>query len=282
MEKRNMMKYYLRDEYSSNHLKNFCLYWMKGRETKPEWEDTEESKRQFGRWRAWNDLDCLYFDGDLRADTLMSAWTPIKWVADYFNRDYGMRFFKEVKGDPDHYLKLLADDRDAYLPAKHELTLLLDRFLELAEQPCNYILLPDREMNCARYNCNVNGKNVSLYDEVPAMLYHIFDKDWFGKYFGQADAEGIDAVKWVKRECLECGFENGIIDQEHVIPIIMGLPAGNAKMMKTESEIREALKYMIKFLETRQQALEKCPYIMLVQKYACAGDHKRTTDLLSS
>lgn len=31
MEKRNMMKSYLGDSYSSNHLKNFCLYWMKGR-----------------------------------------------------------------------------------------------------------------------------------------------------------------------------------------------------------------------------------------------------------
>ena len=267
MEKRNMMKIYLGDSYSGNHLKNFCLYWMKGKETEPRWEDTEEGKERYDRWRAMNDLDCLYFAGDLKADTLMSAWTPIKWVADYFNRDYGMIFSKKAKGDPDYYLKLLADDRDAYLPPKHELTLLLDRFLELAEQRCNYILLPDWEMNCARYNCNVNGRNVRLYDEVPATLYHIFDKDWLGKYFDQTDEEGIGVVKWVKREHLECGFENGIVDREHVIPLITGLAAGDAKMMTTETEIREALEYMIKFLEARQQALEKCPYIMLVQKH---------------
>ena len=272
MEKQNMMKIYLGDSYSGNHLKNFCLYWMKGRETEPKWENTEEGKERYDRWRAMNDLDCLYFAGDLRADTLMSAWTPIKWVADYFNRDYGMIFSKKAKGDPDYYLKLLADDRDAYLPPKHELTLLLDRFLELAEQRCNYILLPDREMNCARYNCNVNGRNVRLYDEVPATLYHIFDKDWLGKYFGQTDEDGISATKWVKREHLECGFENGIIDRVHVIPLITGLAAGDAKMMTMETEIREALKYMIKFLEARQLALEKCPYIMIVEKYKLAPD----------
>ena len=48
---RNMMKEYLGDEYSSNHLKNFCLYWMKGRETEPaydKYEDSESFRKDFG------------------------------------------------------------------------------------------------------------------------------------------------------------------------------------------------------------------------------------------
>ena len=181
---RNMMKAYLGNNYSDNHLRNFCLYWMKGRETKPKWEDTEEGKARFDKWRQKNDLDCLYFDGDLRADTLMSAWTPISWVANCLNREYGMVFCKEAKDDSNRYLQLLAEDREAYLPPKHELVQLLDRFLELAEQRCNFILLPDRAMNMARYNCEVNGiGRVRLYDEVPPMLYHLFDENWFGKYF---------------------------------------------------------------------------------------------------
>ena len=44
---RNMMKEYLGNDYSDNHLKNFCLYWMKGRKTKPAWEYTEEGKARF-------------------------------------------------------------------------------------------------------------------------------------------------------------------------------------------------------------------------------------------
>ena len=176
----NMMREYLGNEYSDkNHLKNFCLYWMKGRETKPNWEHFPDENLFYeahDEWRRINDLDCLYFGGDLRADTLMSAWTPIKWVAECLNSEYRMKFYKEPKKNPNFYLKLLANDRDAYLPAKHELVQLLDRFLELAELRCNYILLPHRDMNSARYKCNVNGRQVVLYDEVPTTLYHIFDK----------------------------------------------------------------------------------------------------------
>ena len=260
MKKNNMMKEYLGNDYSDNHLRNFCLYWMKGRETLPEFERTEEWKARFDEWRKRNDLDCLYFDGDLRADTLMSAWTPISWVANCLNREYGIKFCKYgADGDPDHYLKLLADDRDAYLPPKHELVQLLDRFLELAELRCNYILLPDREMNRARYNCEVKGiGRVSLYDEVPPMLYHLFDEEWFGKYFSMADDPlPLDPVKWVKRERLEAGFRDGIIDQDHVIPFLNGLHPGKGKNLREETEIREALTYMINLLEARRNEMAK-------------------------
>ena len=78
---KNMMKEYLGNDYTENHLKNFCLYWMKA------------AKGYGDEWRAGNDLDCLYFDGNLRADTLMSAWTPIKWVADFVNSESGIKFY---------------------------------------------------------------------------------------------------------------------------------------------------------------------------------------------
>ena len=271
---RNLMKEYLGNDYSDNHLKNFCLYWMKGRETKPKWENTEESRARFNDWRRKNDLDCRCFDGDLRADTLMSAWTPISWVVNCLNREHGIRFCKEPEDDPNHYLRLLVEDRDAYLPPKNELVQLLDRFLELAELRCNYILLPDRDMNNARYNCNVGGETVNLYDEVPPMLYHIFDRDWFGKYFEKADPKSdvksvqtLDAVKWVKRERLEAGFRDGIIDQNHVIPLLENLHPGKGKKLKEEAEIREALIYMINLLESRRKAMEKTPYIMFAEEY---------------
>ena len=201
--------------------------------------------KAFDEWRKKNDLYCLYFGGDLRADTLISAWTPISWVANCLNREYGMKFCKSATDDPNHYLRLLAEDRDAYLPQKHELVQLLDRFLELAELKCNYILLPDREMNRARYNCEIKGiGRVRLYDEVPPMLYHIFDKDWFGKYFEQEGTESgaksvqtVDAVKWVKRERLDVGFRDGIIDQDHVIPLLKNLHPGKGKDLMEDGTI---------------------------------------------
>ncbi len=57
----NMMKKYLENKYSENHIINYINYWMDSYE-KP---------------RAENDIDCLYFAGDLRADTIFSVWTLI-------------------------------------------------------------------------------------------------------------------------------------------------------------------------------------------------------------
>ena len=91
---------------------------------------------------------------------------------------------------------------------------------------------------------------IKVYDEVPAMLYHVFDKEWFGKYFEQADETSSvkntlshDVVKWIKRERLEAGFTDGIIDQAHVIPLLKDQPAGKPKRLSKEDEIKEALGY---------------------------------------
>ena len=239
---KNMMKEYLGNDYTENHLKNFCLYWMKA------------AKGYGDEWRAKNDLDCLYFDGNLRADTLMSAWTPIKWVADFVNSESGIKFYKRNgSSDPDHYLRLLADETDKYLPPEHNLVKLLNRFLVLAELRCNFILLPDRKMNCARYNIEINGREVGLFDEVPATLSHIFDRDSLGRYFlgesGDVNEEFV--IRWIKREHLEMGFEDGEIDKSHVRSLIPGLDPHEAKWLKDEEEIQSALEYMIGFLEKR-------------------------------
>ena len=243
---KNMMKEYLGNDYTENHLKNFCLYWIKAYKSRDRFSSSDE-------WRKRNDLDCLYYDGDLRADTLMSAWTPIKWVADYINRDSEIAFYKKsrISKDPYHDLKLLANYGDCYLPKENELVELLDRFLELAELKCNFILLPSREMNPARYHCAIGSKEEWSYDEVPVTLAHIFDKNSLGRFFDDND----HAVRWVKREHLEMGFEDDKIDPYHVRPLIRGLAPYTPKWLTEENEIKEALIYMIDFLETRMKAI---------------------------
>ena len=146
----------------------------------------------------------------------MSAWTIIKWVAEYLNMEYGIKFSKCEKD-----LKLLAEDRDAYLPAKDDLVKLLDRFLELAERRCNYILLPDRRMNNDRYEFRRSAKYIKLFDQVPATLWHVFHKETLGQYFLGENSE-VDESKvedWIRREKLHMGFANRVISQENVIPL---------------------------------------------------------------
>ena len=259
----NMMKVYLGNDYSDDYLKNFCLYWLKGMACKPAWEDTEEGRAAYDAWRRENDLDCLYYGGDLKADTLMSTWTIIKWVAESINMKNGRKFTK-CEAD----LKLLADDPDTYFPPENGLVQLLYKFLKLAELRCNYILLPDRNMNTDRYCFRRSAKFRMLYDQVPATLWHVFEKETLGMYFldenGEVDEEAVSA--WILRERLEMGFKNKVVKQSEVLPLIEGLEPCDAKRFTTADEIKQVLTYMIRFLEMRKAAVEPLAAMFLVPR----------------
>ena len=259
----NMMKVYLGNDYSDDYLKNFCLYWLKGMACRPSWENTEESRAAYDTWRKENDLDCLYYGGDLKADTLMSAWTPISWVVNLLNKGKGKVFYK-TKAD----IRLLMENIDKYLPGDNELVRLLYRFLELAELPCNYILLPDRNMNTDRYCFRRSAKFRMLYDQVPATLWHVFEKETLGMYFldenGEVDEEAVAA--WILRERLEMGFKNKVVKQSEVLPLVEGLEPCDAKRFTTADEIKQALTYMIRFLEMRKAAVEPLAVMFLLPR----------------
>ena len=259
----NMMKVYLGNDYSDDYLKNFCLYWLKGMACRPSWENTEESRAAYDAWRKENDLDCLYYGGDLKADTLMSAWTPISWVVNLLNKGKGKVFYK-TKAD----IRLLMENIDKYLPGDNELVRLLYRFLELAELPCNYILLPDRNMNTDRYCFRRSAKFRMLYDQVPATLWHVFEKETLGMYFldenGEVDEEAVAA--WILRERLEMGFKNKVVKQSEVLPLVEGLEPCDAKRFTTADEIKQALTYMINILEKRKAAVEPLAVMFLVPR----------------
>ena len=248
----NMMRIYLGDEYTGDSLINFCRYWIKGIRI-------YDSYATYDEWRVENDLDCLYYDGNLKADTLMSAWTPIKWVADCINRSSGKRFWKpnERNGYDLSDLELLVADREKYLPADNEMVMLLDTFLELAEEPCNYILLPDRDMNCKRYTFSQEPL-IQFFDEVPATLYNLWEKEFFGSFFakkdGSVDTEAV--VKWITDQQLQDGFRSGVIAQQEVLPLIPGLHPSQGKWLYDEKEIKAAIYYMVRLLSQRKQRLE--------------------------
>ena len=239
-----MKKYIGESNYSeTNHVRNFCLYWIKA------------SKGSGDEWRKENDLDCLYFNGDLRADTLISAWTPIKWVADFLNKDKGKKFYKYRKNaeNPCADLELLAEKSDMYLPKNHPMVKLLERFLALAELRCNFILLPDRKMNCDRYHMNVEGEDIWLFDSVPATLYHIFNEHTMGQYF-----KDISPKAWIKREHLYVAFYNRVIDVCNIIPMPGYDGEGSAEWLTDEKSICNALDYMRMILEFRNAELFEC------------------------
>ena len=250
---KNMMKLYLGKDYSKNLVRNFCLYRLKMLRTNPGYGETEEEHAKYDAWRAASDLDCLYFDGDLRADTLMSQWTLIKWVAEYINRESGLKLYTNEAS-----FVLLAEETDKYLPPENGLVKFLYEFLAWAELRCNYILLPDRNMNNERYSLEKNGRVITFYDQVPATLWNVFEKETLGKYFfGENGSVDLDKVKeWIKREKLEMGFKNKVIEQSAVIPLAKDISPRRGKELTKESELCEALQYNIRFLKQRDRALK--------------------------
>ena len=105
-------------------------------------------------------------------------------------------------------------------------------------------------MNSKRYSgLNIGDKSVSLFDEVPPMLYHILNKESLGKYFADEDGQyDVDTVvAWIRREHLEMGFEGGNIDEAEIKPLV--------KEVNPSDEICEALSYMIRFLEKRKECV---------------------------
>ena len=261
MKETNVMKNYLGKDYSKNCLKNYCLYLMKSGKSydellaKKDSMTGEEWKNAEVKWRKKNALACIYYDGDLKADSLVNMWNVIEGVANFLNEDKGVKFCGKAEDSINPYssLELLANEGEKYLPSDNELVKLLFRLLELAEQKCNFIMLPSEEMKKARYGVTkANGEEVCLYGQITAMLYHIFEKKNLGQYFESEE----EIINWVKRENLEHGYDKNRINKTGVRPFIVGLEPEKAKVLVGEVELRESLLYMVWFLKYRRDLFE--------------------------
>ena len=220
------MKKYLEqlgETYSDNHIENFLKYWMG-----PAYP------------RKTNDLDCLYYDGDLNADTLVSVWTPLKWTLECLNP--GVKFYKTCRGDKHFYLKKLLYNIREFLPEKDELVFKLNELACLAETYANVILLPDGKMNTHRYRC--------CRDQVPATLYHVFPGGKLETYFSTEE----EVITWINREKLVVAF-NGDVARDNIIPLVEGVSADTVFIPKTRDEIMIVLDTMIELLKKRSKLL---------------------------
>lgn len=224
----NKMKTYLGENYSENKIKNFLKYWQMP--SKP---------------RKTTDLDCIYLNGDLNADTLISFWTPLKWVLQILHPK--QKFYKIVRDgkDPYRYLKELENNLSGFLPQNDELVKLIYKLASLAETRANIIRLPEREMNVLRYRY--------FYDEVPPTLYHAFKGGHFHRYFGSDEA----VLEWICEQKLQPAFYNNEPSKENIRPLLTNLPLGEAKWPKTREEVTIILKEMICLLEARYRLLDE-------------------------
>lgn len=222
----NQMQLFLKDQYSNDPIINFLQYWM-----------DERGDREV------NDLDCLYFDGDLCADTLFSVWTPLKFVLDYLNPNES--FYKKNRyGDPHKYLRRIKAHIDEFLPKEDKLVAELYKFAALAELRGNYFRWPCREINDQRYDD---------YDQVPPTLFKCFPGEKYGRYF-QNDEKKLRT--WLQDEKLEMLFSGDSLRKEDIKPLINGMTPREAKWLHKYNEILEMLQNYVALLSERQRWFE--------------------------
>lgn len=216
----NKMPVYLENAYDENdHIKNFLLYWMKP-----------------SRPRAKNDLDCLYLDGDLYADTIFSVWTPLKMVLETLHPN--RKFFKK---DIVEIYKL----QNQLLKPDDSIVEIFNEFAKYAETKANTMKLPKRKMNNNRY--------CSFRDQMPPTLYNCFEGGKFYTYFEEKNSLN----KWIKDEHLQFFFTNmDYSSKNNIIPIISGKASDQIYCFHTLEDIKEMLTNYIQILKARLDVIE--------------------------
>lgn len=219
------MKNYLKNKYSDNHIINFINYWIDS----------------YGKPRENNDLDCLYFAGDLHADTIFSVWTPLKFVLDYLNPNE--RFYKTNNyGNPHKFLTKIKYNIDIYLPCENKLVQELYCFAQLAETRSNYIKWPALGINGQRYNDD--------FDQMPPALYKCFPGEKYSAYFNNNE---MKLLEWIENEKLKMLFQEESLKKEDIKPLINIMKPYESKWLTEKNEILEMLQNYNYILKERSK-----------------------------
>lgn len=255
----NKLKKYLGDKYTDNPIINFLLYWSIGNDTCPtpkrvfgkeyndlSMEEREKLKAIKNEWRKMNDLDCIWLDGDLNADTIFSLWTPLKMCLQCLASNR----FKWVGNENipiknQKYINEIKSNINAYLPRDDDLVKELYRFAELASTRANVMRLIDSNMQ------ERGDAKLKYYDQMPKTLYECFDGGRFSKNFS-----GNERVqKWVREEALEMFFIGGEISKDKIKPLIKRMKPYEAEWLNKKTELLEMIKNYNEILEIRQEKL---------------------------
>lgn len=226
----NKMEEYLGEQYSkNNHLLNWINYWIKN-----------NNRNHSEKWRLENDLDCLYL-GDLRADTIVSMYSIFSRVARCINGN------NICINKTNELLSKMSskNNLNQVLPPEDSLVKSLQELAFLAELECNYMLLPNRQMQ---------KRGFYYADEMPPTLYQCFDSGKFACFFNSFD----ELEQWVCEQRLKILFINGEIKKENIIPITKEFPTHKSmKRTKRRDLLHDLIKYDIKLLQERSKIQSK-------------------------
>ncbi|WP_102264464.1 DUF1413 domain-containing protein [Mesobacillus jeotgali] len=263
IKRENKMMDYLGEKYSDNPIVNYLQYFKQGI------HESEISLNE--RWRKENDLDVIWLDGDLNADTIFSVWMPLKMSLQssktYPYKMKGNKYYPykddayQGKQGIIHFLSDIISNIDKYLPRNEWEELY--QFAELASTISNVIRLPDKGRGMQKRGIIeiVDGKQIivdSFYDQIPRTLYECFEGGEFrNKYKNREYFKNDKELKdWILDQDLDILFSNGVISRETIKPLIPRLTASESEWLSDKKDILEMLKQFNKILIFRQEKLD--------------------------
>ena len=200
----------------------------------------EEYEAEFDKLRLRYDGDARYYYdllddpvAALRGDTVISFYTPYK---EMLKRVTGFTFHK--CNNP--FDELIAKRNE---PGFKEVNERFLGFAKIYHSKGNFMLLPHREMNVARYQCS--------QDRIDKSLYECFPGGELAKFFGINDEMQLESLQeWVEEQSLQIMFEAGVIERDKLIPFNPGNPYVDYFHM-TDEELNEFLDKAVWFINER-------------------------------
>lgn len=266
----NKLKKYLGDKYTDNPIINFLLYWSIGNDTCPtpkrvfgkeyndlSMEEREKLKATKNEWRKMNDLDCIWLDGDLNADTIFSLWTPLKMVLECLT---DKKFYKVDKYslNPNNHLEDIMKNIDTYLPRGDQLVEELYKLASLASTRANVMRLHNRGMQKRGIEEKIGGQYKiveSFYEQMPRTLYECFDGGEFRNKFKHREyfKNDNELIEWINSQKLKVFFVESIISKESIKPLIKRMKPYESEWLTNKEELMEMLENYNFILEERQK-----------------------------
>ena len=211
----------------------------------PDWlKQNGYEKMKFYEYADEYDKFRLKYDGDARyyysilndpvtalhGDTITSIYTPYKRMLELKT---GIEYHKR-----DNPFETLIKNKNE--PGYKETNEIFAEFAKLSQSAGNFMLLPHRDMNPARYWCS--------QDRIDKSLYECFPDGGLATFFGIAEETQIhNLTQWIETENLSFMFENGIIERDKIIPFNKNNPYVTYSDM-TEEELIEFIDNAILFI----------------------------------
>lgn len=141
----------------------------------------------------------------LRADTIISFWTLYKRLLEV---EVKWKAYKTEKSLKSLLRQMNSKRSNEYTSGILGINERMERFAEIVYTKGNYMLLPARKMNRARYRV--------AEDRIDLTLKQSFDGGKLSSYFGS----DVALQKWVERECLGIMFENENIKADNILWLV--------------------------------------------------------------